>query len=87
MHEKIIYLIKNMGWMTISNFGSKILIFLLVPFYTRVLTTEEYGIYDISYTIVVLCVPLLTASIAESVMRFVIIDNDKTDVIFSSGFT
>ena len=40
------YLFKNIGLLTISNFTSKILTFLLVPLYTNVLTTEEYGTYD-----------------------------------------
>ena len=39
-------LVKNMGYLTISNFASKILVFLLVPLYTSVLSTAEYGIYD-----------------------------------------
>ena len=35
------YLLKNVGLMTISNFGSKILSFLLGPLYTSVLSTTE----------------------------------------------
>lgn len=40
MSSKCIYLIRNVGILTISNFASKILMFLVV-FYTRVLTAEE----------------------------------------------
>ena len=38
------YLFKNIGLLTISNFSSKFLVFFLVPLYTNILTTEEYGI-------------------------------------------
>lgn len=38
-------LVKNMGYLTISNFASKILVFLLVPLYTSVLSTG--GIWNI----------------------------------------
>lgn len=41
--KKYKYLFKNVGLLTISNFGSKILSFLLVPLYTSLLTTGEYG--------------------------------------------
>ena len=37
------YLFKNIGIMTISNFGTKILSFLMVPLYTNLLSTSEYG--------------------------------------------
>lgn len=64
------YFAKNVGLLTISNFGSKLLSFILVPLYTNVLTTEQYGTYDILYTTVSLLVPILTININEGVLRF-----------------
>ena len=64
------YLIKNMVVLTVSNFASKILIFLLVPLYTSILSTEEYGVYDLIITTVTLLCPILTANIVDAVMRF-----------------
>ena len=64
------YFAKNIGLLTISNFGSKLLSFLLVPLYTNVLTTEQYGTYDIFYTTVSLLIPILTVNINEGVLRF-----------------
>jgi O-antigen/teichoic acid export membrane protein len=78
MNNKIKYLIRNMGWMTVSNFAAKILVFLLVPFYTRVLTTGEYGLYDMGYTLANLLAPLLTANIGEALMRFALTDKERT---------
>ena len=70
MNNKSRYFIKNMGVLTISNFASKILVFLLVPLYTSVLSTTEYGTYDLVVSTVGLLYPVLTANIVDAVMRF-----------------
>ena len=54
----------------ISNFASKILVFLLVPLYTSVLSTSEYGIADLITNTVNLLYPILTLSIMEATLRF-----------------
>lgn len=64
------YLLKNLGLLTISNFSSKILVFLLVPLYTSILTTTEYGTYDLAISTVSLLYPILTLNIVDGVMRF-----------------
>ena len=46
MKQSYRYLLKNAAILTLSNFFSKILVFLLVPLYTAALSTEEYGLYD-----------------------------------------
>lgn len=68
--NRYIYLIKNIGLLTLSNFATKFLSFFLVPLYTAVLTTTEYGTYDLFYTTVSVLVPVLTTNIQESVLRF-----------------
>lgn len=55
---------------TISNFGTKIISFLLVPLYTYVLSTEVYGKLDIVAITVQLIVPIMTLNIHEAVLRF-----------------
>lgn len=70
MNNKAKYLFKNLGILTISNFASRILVFLLVPLYTSVLSTEEYGIYDLVVSTSQLLFPLLTLNIVDAVMRF-----------------
>jgi O-antigen/teichoic acid export membrane protein len=83
--EKYKYLFKNIGLLTISNFGSKILVFFLVPLYTRVLSTAEYGSYDIVITTINLLLPILTLSISESVMRFTLDKNNDPKETFTIG--
>lgn len=70
MGEKAKYLFKNMGILTISNFASKILVFLLVPLYTSVLSTAEYGTYDLVVSTISLLYPILTVNIFDAVMRY-----------------
>lgn len=79
------YLIKNMGLMTISNFGSKILSFLLVPLYTSILTTEEYGIYDLYTVTIFLLAPIFSLNIVEAVMRFSLDKDKDRKEIFSTA--
>lgn len=81
MNSKIKYLAKNTGILAISQFSSKILVFLLVPLYTSILSTEEYGVYDLAVTTVSLLFPILTANIVDGVMRFLMDkENDQHDV-------
>lgn len=63
-------LIGNIGILTISNFGSKLLSFFLIQLYTSYLTTEEYGTFDIIFTTISLLIPILTMNILESTLRF-----------------
>ena len=64
------YLFKNVGILTVSNFASKILVFLLVPLYTSILSTEEVGVFDLAVSTVTLMFPILTLNIVDAVMRF-----------------
>ena len=80
------YLIKNVGLLTISNFSSKILVFLLVPLYTSILTTAEYGTYDLIVSTVGLIYPVLTLNIVDATMRFTMDDNYEKKNVISIGF-
>lgn len=54
----------------ISNFSSKLLVFLLLPLYTSYLQTEEYGTADLLNNITNILFPILTLSLIEGVLRF-----------------
>lgn len=70
MKQSYRYLLKNTAILTLSNFSSKILVFLLVPMYTSALSTDEYGTYDLIISTVQLLAPVLTLNIASGVMRY-----------------
>ncbi len=77
------YLAKNIALMTIGNFASRMLSFFLVPLYTSILTTKEYGIFDLMIVSVQIMVPILTQNIMESVLRFSMDENQDKDFIVS----
>lgn len=76
---------KNTLVFAISSFGTKILSFLLVPLYTNMLTTEEYGVADLITTTATLMVFIFTINIAEAVLRFALEYKEKTEEILSYG--
>lgn len=73
--NKYIYLLKNIGLLTLSNFATRLLSFFLVPLYTSVLTTGQYGTYDLFNTTISLLIPIFTLNALEFVLRFSL-DND-----------
>lgn len=68
-------LLKNVGLLTLSNFGSKLLGFFLIPLYTAILSTEEYGNFDFINVTISLLIPLLTVNISEGAWRYLLDKN------------
>jgi len=85
MQSRYSYLIKNTGILAISNFSSKILAFLLVPLYTSVLTTDEYGTYDIISTTIQLLIPILTVNICDAIVRYLMDEGLNNEKIIAIG--
>lgn len=83
--EKYKYFLKNIGLMTLSNFASKILSFLLVPLYTSVLSTADYGLYDIYTTTAFLLVPLLSGAVSQAALRFSMDATSDRSQVFSEA--
>ena len=70
-----------MGFLTLSSLGIKLISFFLVPLYTSILTTAEYGTYDIFNTTISLLIPFFTLNIKESTIRFALSNEySKKDV-------
>lgn len=70
----------------VSNFGSKILTFLLVPFYTHLLNKAQYGTVDIIITTVSMLLPFVTLSMADAALRFAMDPEVDSRRAFSSAF-
>ena len=85
MSSRIKELATNTALFSLANFGSKILVFLMVPLYTTVLSTSEYGIANIVQTTGMMLFPILTISIADAVLRFSYIKELDTRKVFSVG--
>lgn len=79
------YLFKNTAVFAIGSIGTKLIAFFLVPLYTNILSTSEYGIADLIYTIGTVLIPLLTLNISEAIMRFALDKNANYKKIMNIG--
>ena len=70
MNSKAKLLARDTIVFTISNIGSKMIMFFLVPLYTNYLSTEEYGIAELVFTYAQLILPVVTCMIYDAVLRF-----------------
>ena len=72
-------LIKNTAIVAVGKICTKFLSFFLLPFYTAVLSTEDYGIVDLFNTYISLLLPLIVFQIEDALFRFSIDvrDNEK----------
>lgn len=84
--NKIKNLLQNALLFTISGFGSRIVSFFLVPFYTYVLSTGEYGKVDLVTTTVQLLIPILTINIQDAVLRFSLDGQYRREDVVAVGF-
>jgi O-antigen/teichoic acid export membrane protein len=85
--NKYKYLAKNTLVFFIGSFASKILVFLLLPLYTSVLSTSEYAISDLMNTSVNLLNMVLTLMIAEAVLRYAIDKKYDRSEVLNVGLT
>lgn len=84
--RKLQNLTKNTVLFMISNFSTKIIAFLLVPLYTHVFTTSEYGTVDLMITMVQLLIPVLTLNIQEAILRYGLDAEYDSSVVIENGF-
>jgi len=63
-------LIKNSFLFAIGTIGSSAISFFMLPLYTRMLTTSDYGQLDILQTTISLLIPLITFQAVEAVFRY-----------------
>ena len=76
-------LIKNTIIISIGKFSTQLVSFLLLPLYTSLLTTSEYGQYDFLNTISIFLIPCVTLLMEEGMFRFLIDaknDKDKREI-------
>jgi len=71
-------LFKNTFIIAIGKFSTQVLSYFLLPLYTSILSTSEYGIYDLLVTICIFVIPLITIMMEESMFRF-LIDEETVD--------
>ena len=72
-------LLVNTGLFALNSVATRLISFFLVPFYTAYLTAGEYGLTDMSVTVIGLVGPIATLCIAGAAMRFMVADKEHAD--------
>lgn len=78
-------LVSNTALISLGTFGSKLLVFLMVRFYTGYLTTAEYGTADLIQQTANLLLPVISVGITDGVFRFAIDSAGDRKSVFSGG--
>lgn len=79
-------LMSNTLLISMGTFGSKILVFLMVRFYTGYLTPSDYSTADLITQTANLLFPVISVGIADGVFRFVMDENSDKRSVFTLGF-
>lgn len=85
MANKYKNLAQNTMIFAIGTFSSKILVFLMMPIYTRALSTGEYGTVDLIQQISNLLVPVVTLGVTNALIRFGADRSYKKKDVFTTG--
>lgn len=85
MNKKIRSLMSDTVIFAVGNMLSKLVLFLLMPFYTTILSASEYGISDTINNFVELLLPITTLCISEAVFRFLIDNRNDSLKILKNG--
>ena len=84
-------LVKNTAILTIGKICTQLITFFLLPLYTGILSTEEYGTVDLLNTLVSLLLPVVTFQIEKGLFRELVTSRDdekkKKIIISTSIFT
>ncbi len=75
----------NAALFAIGSFGSRIVSFLLLPLYTSVLSTADYGTVDLMTSTVSLLLPILTVNVQDAVLRFALGREAPPDRVLAVG--
>lgn len=65
-------LVLNLFLFAINAVATRFVSFLLVPLYTYFMSAGEYGLTDMSLTVISLVTPLATLSVADAAVRFIV---------------
>ena len=79
-------LLSNTLLISIGTFGSKILVFFMVRFYTGYLTPSDYGTADLITQTANLLFPVISLGITDGVFRFALDNERGRRSVFTVGF-
>lgn len=84
-------LAKNTLIITLGKICTQLITFFLLPLYTGILSTEEYGVVDLLNTLVSLLLPIITFQVEQAIFRELIEvrkkENEKKNIITTGVLT
>ncbi len=80
-------LLSNTAILGAGTFLSKVLVLLLMPFYTSILSTSEFGTADLIAQTANLLIPLAAVGICDGIFRFTLDSETDQKRILSTGVT
>jgi hypothetical protein len=86
MNPKFKALIKDTIFFAIGSIGSKLILFFLVPLYTNFLSTSEYGVADLIFTVSQLLIPIFSVVIYSAVLRFGLTEGQSKEDCLLCGY-
>ena len=78
-------LLSNTAILGAGTFASKVLVLLLMPFYTSILSTAEFGTADLISQTANLLIPLAAVGICDGIFRFTLDSAEDKRTILSTG--
>jgi O-antigen/teichoic acid export membrane protein len=84
--DKYKNLLTNIALFTLNTVSTKLITFFLIPLYTFYLSTREFGISDMALTVISLVTPIVTVSINDAVVRYIIDDSGNQGKYVTVGF-
>jgi len=78
-------LLLNTLLFAINSVATKFVVFILVPLYTTYMSAAEYGLADMSASVIQLVTPLATLSITDAVLRYMVDDESRRGTYALAG--
>ncbi len=86
MKRKYKILLKDTLVFSLGKFGSRMVLFFLVPLYTNYLSEEQYGTADLVFTVSQLVMPLFSIVVFDAVVRFGLMKGVKKEAVLLDSF-
>lgn len=86
MEKRSKKLIKNTAILSFGNFLTKGIMFFMAPLFTRWISQNDYGVFDLVLTYISLIVPIVTLESSEAVFRFLVDSksHDQSSIVTNS---
>ncbi len=85
VNRKYKTLISNTAILGLGTFGSKLLVYFLMPLYTACLSSDQFGRADLIAQTANLLIPILSISICDAVFRFTLERAENRSAVLTTG--